>query len=87
MGTNARCVITFERAWDDFGRVLVCFALLSDVACSGGSWVCFDDEECVGCAWDVCDGLDRCCDESVVCVVCEEFLSVWDVRRIVMIFE
>ena len=49
--------------------------------------MCFDDAECVGCAWGVCDGLDRCCDESVVCVVFEGFLSVWDVRCIVMIFE
>jgi hypothetical protein len=48
--------------------VCVFVALSSDVACSGGGWMCFVDDECVGCAWDVCDGLDRCCDESVVCL-------------------
>ena len=35
----------------------------------------------------VCDGLDRCCGESVVCVVFVGFLSVWDVRCILMLFE
>ena len=67
--------------------VCVCVARLSDVACSGGSWMCFDVEEvrrvCVGC---VSDGLDRCCGESVVCVVFVGFLSVWDVRCILMLF-
>ena len=49
--------------------------------------MCFDVEEvrrvCVGCVM----GLDRCCGESVVCVGLVGFLSVWDVRCILMLFE
>ena len=34
----------------------VCVACLSDFACILGSWICFDVEECAGCAWG-----DRVC--------------------------
>ena len=46
----------------------VCVGLLVEFGCSGGIWMSFDVEECVGCA--VCDGLERCFGVSVVCIMC-----------------
>ena len=46
-------MFAFVCALEMISGVRVCVARLSDFVWSCGSWICFDVEEWVGCAWGV----------------------------------